>query len=397
MKRRITTLSLGFLLALLLGVAVAVPLLLDAREPISSGAEAPDNAPVAPGIALEGIVHYVSGGSPSLWVIDTYPITVVSSTHIISHGLPARPGVWARVEAIKSAGLQAMTLELQDVPTSDFYDRITAIDESLGQWRVGQTLVRHGPDTVVTGVEPREGHLALVHGTRSMDGIDAHRILVVAADAEVVYQGTLTMMGATAWQVDDVLVELTATTVFSGSTPAIGSRVQARGTETGLRRLRAAHVWTLDDADPQIRFTGWLQRIDGQAFPYVWRVNLIDGPQLRQVFVAVYEDTLVDETAGPAAPGAWLSGELVYQGNAFYQAARVAVLPRAPKRQIVEQIRAMPADTSWGIWQVGQYRVEVGQETGIIGSPQVGDMVWVSGTPDYANILQAQVIEVLGE
>ena len=50
-----------------------------------------------------------------------------------------------------------------------------------------------------------------------------------------------------------------------------------------------------------------------------------------------------------------------------------------------------------GIWQVGEYRVEVGPATGIVGTPRVGAMVWVSGTPDYANIVQAQLIEVLGE
>jgi hypothetical protein len=197
--------------------------------------------------------------------------------------------------------------------------------------------------------------------------------------------------------VDDVTVELAATTVFSGSAAVQGSKVLVRGAELGPRRLRAGHIWTLDNADPQVQFIAWLQRIDGQAFPYIWRVNLIDGPRLRQVFMAVYDDTLVDETGGPAAPGAWLSGQAIYQGNAFYRVLSVAVLPRAPKRQIIEQVVALPAHGVNGIWQVGEYRVEVGPDTGIVGTPRVGAMVWVSGTPDYANVLQAQLIEVLGE
>ncbi len=73
---------------------------------------------------------------PALWVVDRYPVTVISTTTIISNGLAARPGVWARVEAVKGTGLQATTLELQTVPTSDLYNRIEVLDEAraCGGW-----------------------------------------------------------------------------------------------------------------------------------------------------------------------------------------------------------------------------------------------------------------------
>jgi hypothetical protein len=398
MKRHLLTLTAAFALALLLGLALALPFLLSASpQPAAPASLAPADSPPAPSLAFEGMIHAVGTGMSALWVIDDFPVTVVSTTNIISNGLVARPGVWARVEAIKLVGLQATTLALQTVPTSDLYNRIEVLDHVLGRWRVGNTWVKVGPDTLVTGPPPAVGNLALVHGTRSGSGIDAIRILVVAADAEVVYQGTLDLIGPTIWRVDDVTVEIAPTTVFSGAMPALGSQVQVRGTETGPRRLRAAHIWTLEGANPQVSLAGWLQRIDGQAFPYLWRVNSLDGPNLRSVFVAVYEDTLVDETAGPAAPGAWLAIEAVYQGNAFYRAHSIAILPRAPKRQIVGQIAALPANSLMGIWQVSGYRVEVGPATGIVGTPRLGAMVWASGTPDYANIVQAQLIEVLGE
>lgn len=396
MKRRFLLLPFFFVLALLLGLAVGVRLLSAPLTPPVPVTGAPVNTPLAPGIVFEGMVHYISGDVPAQWVIDDYPVTVTEDTVIISNGLPARPGVWARVEAVKTTGLQATSLELQAVPTSDLYDRIQTIDADSGRWQVGQTVVQVSPATVLTGAAPQVGHLALVHGTRSGDGIDAGRILVVAADAEVVVQGTVTMMGATTWQVDDIVVEIAPTTVFSGAIPSLGSQVQVRGIETGPRQVRATHIWTLDAA-ASIQFAGWLQRIDGQDFPYLWRVNLVDGPQLRPVYMAIYDDTLVDETAGPATPGAWLSGEAVYQGGAFYRAYRVTVLPRAPKRQIVDLIVALPPAGLTGIWQVGSYRVEVSQDSGIVGVPRVGAMVWLSGAPDYANVIQAQLIEVLGE
>ncbi len=398
MNRRVLTLVAAFAFALLMGLAVALPFLLSAPgQPQAPPSAAPDSAPPAPGLAFEGMVHAVGSGSPALWVVGDYPVTVISSTTVLTNGIPAQPGVWARVEAIKTAGLQATTLELQPIPTSDLYDRIVSLSPDLQLWRVGNTWISVGPDTTVGGVEPAVGQLALVHGIRSGSGIDARQITVVAADADVIYQGVLNLMSATRWLVDDVQVDITANTVFSGTTATPGSRVMVRGPEVGPRHMRAAQIWTLDDADPQVYFAGWLVRIDGQGFPYLWRVNLLDGHRLRPVFMAVYDDTVIDETAGPAAPGAWLSGEAVYQGNSFYRAVHVTVLPRAPKAQIIEHIVALPPTGLQGIWQVGEYRVEVGPETGIVGAPHAGSMVWVSGIPDYANVLQAELIEVLGE
>lgn len=398
MKRHQLTLILAFALALLLGLALTLPFLVGSSpESAAPASLAPADSSSTSNLAFEGMIHAVGTGVPALWVIDRFPVTVISTTNIISNGLVASPGVWARVEVVKLAGLQATSLELQTVPTSDLYNRIEVLNEAQGFWRVGNTWVSVGPDTEVTGAPPAVGNLALVHGTRSASGVDAGRILVVAADAEVVYQGALNLMGATIWQVDDVTLEIVPTTVFSGAVPALGSQVLARGTETGPRRMRAAHVWTLEGIEPQVSMIAWLQRIDGQGFPYLWRVNFLDGPTLRPVFVAVYNDTLVDETAGLAVPGAWLSIEAVYQGDAFYRAHSITVLPRAPKHQIVGQIVSLPSSGLAGIWQVGEYRVEVSSATGIVGTPHVGGMAWVSGVPDYANIVQAQLIEVLGE
>lgn len=398
MKRSQITLLLAFTLTLLLGLALTLPFLLGASSRSAAPASlAPADSPPTSSVAFEGMIHAVGAGVPALWVVDRYPFTVISTTAIISNGLVAQPGGWARVEAVKGTGLQATTLELQTVPTSDIYNRIEVLNEAQGLWRVGNTWVAIGPETQVTGAPPAVGSLALVHGVRSADGIDASQILVVSADAEVVYQGTLNLMGPSIWQVDDVTVDIAPTTVFSGAVPVLGSQVLVRGVETGPRRMRAAQIWTLETIDPQVSMTAWLLRIDGSGFPYLWRVNFLDGPVLRPVFVAVYGDTPVDETAGPAQPGAWLAIEAIHQGNAFYRARSVAVLPRAPKRQIIGQIEALPPSGVAGIWRVGEYSVEVSSTTGIVGNPGVGDMVWVSGAPDYANVLQAQLIEVLGE
>ncbi len=393
MKRQFPLLIGAFALALLLGVLLRGL----AGWPVESDRPATADAPPAPGLAFEGTVHMVGAGTPALWVVGDYPVTVISTTIVITNGLAAQPGIWARVEALKQATLQATTIELQPAPTSDLYDRIRAIDAGRGVWQVGNTLVSVGPETVVIGSAPAVDHWAQVHGTLSGQGIDASRIVVVSADGEAIYQGLLRAMNGSVWQIDHVTVEISPTTVISGGAPAIGSQVQARGAEVGPSRLAAAHIWILEDATPEFRFVGWLQRIDGQAPPYLWRINLIDGPQLRPVLMTVYRDTPIDESAGPAMPGAWLAGAAVHQGNTVYRANAIAVLPRAPKSQFVGQVVSLPPSGLFGIWQVGQYRVEVASGAGIVGSPRVGAMVWVSGPPDYANVIQAQLIEVLGE
>ena len=93
-------------------------------------------------------------------------------------------------------------------------------------------------------------------------------------------------------------------------------------------------------------------------------MNFLDGPNQRPVFVAVYGDMLVDDTTGPAEPGAWLAIDVVYQANSFYRARTLAVLPRAPKRQIIGQVQSLPAAGLVGVWQVEQYRVEVSPAIG---------------------------------
>ena len=190
MKRQLLALTALFALALLLGLAVSV---LWVRLPPSawSPASTQPDATAGPSVAFEGMVHVVGAGAPALWVVGDYPVVVISSTTIISNGLPVQPGVWARVEAVQLAALQATSLERRAVPTSDLYDLIEDIDEAQGIWRVGNSTVAIGPETVVVGSSPAVGQMALVHGQRSDSGIDAQRILVVATDSEVTYQGAV--------------------------------------------------------------------------------------------------------------------------------------------------------------------------------------------------------------
>jgi hypothetical protein len=197
MKRHLLTLAAAFSLALLLNL----PALLDSLpQPASL---APADSPPSPDVAFEGTIHAVGSGIPALWVIDDFPVTVISTTGIISNGLVAYPGVWAQVEAVKRGELHATVIEMQAVPSSDLYDRIEALPDVQGLWQVDSTWVDLEPDTQLTGPPPAIGSLALVHGVRSANA---------------------------------------SNTVFSWAAPTLGSQVQAHGAESGPRRLLAAHI-----------------------------------------------------------------------------------------------------------------------------------------------------------
>jgi hypothetical protein len=171
--------------------------------------------------------------------------------------------------------------------------------------------------------------------------------------------------------------------------------VQIMGRQLGPDEVQALEIRVLDGGEGQ-PLLAWLIRIDGPPHASLWRVNHSDGPNLSPIFVAVNEETIIDETLGPAVPEAWLEIEATSQSPDFYTAQRITVLARAPKRQIVGEVQAMPDEGPYGRWEIDDYQVEVDSGTGIVGMPEMGSWVWVTGAPDLENVIYAEAIQVLG-
>jgi hypothetical protein len=377
-------------LALATGLVLGLSWIANGSLPSVPVLGSPDTPPGLPGFAFEDIVYQISGGDSGTWVIGRWTVAVVPSTTIITNGFPVEPGAWARVEAIKTSNrLQASVIELQNPPESDLFDRIEAKDgDSL--WLVGDTHVSIGPQTVITGDLPAEvSDLVFVHGTRSQEGVRAQRVVVAPPDSSV-FQGHIVALGSSTWQVDDVTVVIDENTQITGD-PVVGGLVEVVGEEVGPRRLLAWHIRTVPDES-----VGWLVLIEGQSFPYLWRVNLLDGPDMNLVFVGVDEDTIIDEAQGPAVQGAWLVLDMTALSGEYYQAHSITVLPRSPKRHFVGVVETMPASGSLGKWSIGGYRVLVDENTGILGIPAVGERVWVVGETDQDNTMRAELLEVVG-
>lgn len=397
MKRLVVLCAVVFLAALAVGLLASQ--LLPAR---SSRATAPlaaqsDSPPDGSRVTFEGIVSQGSATVPSPWVVDSYHFQVVPETVLITNGLTVQPGVWARVEAVKieQQSLQAIIVELDSTPGGEIFDRVVAIDDDTGIWQVGDTDVVISSTTVIQGT-PVVDALVYVHGRWSLDGLAAGEIAVQSAAGQVIYQGVINQMQAGQWLVDDVVVDLSDSPPVTGNAE-IGALVEVYGVETSPRHLRAQSIRVSNGTTEFQQREGWLVAVEGDDFPYVWRVNLLDGPGIAPVFVAVFEDSVVDETASGAGYRSWLDIQADSTGADYYRARRIVVLSHPPKQTITGIVEEMPAAGVLGRWRVSGHRVDVVADTALTGAPQIGSLVTVIGTPDYSNALTAESIQALGQ
>jgi len=319
-------------------------------------------------------------------VVDQYRFRVVAQTEVITNGLAIQPGVWARVEASKDnqQAMEAHIVKLQRAPSGEIFDRVVSIDNAAGIWQVG--------DTEVLVVDA----LVYVKGQWSLAGLAADRAVVQSSVGQVIYQGKIVQQQATQWVVDDVVVDLSDSPSVLGD-PEIGAQVEVYGVETSPRHLRAQAIIVSSGTTEFQRRDGWLVDREGDDYPYLWRVNLLEGTGIVPVYVAVFENTEIDETAATAGYRTWLDIQADSTGAGYYRARRIVALPRPPKQTITGIVEQMPAGGTVGQWRVSGHRVEVIADTAIIGAPHAGSLVTVLGTPDYSNALEAESIQALGE
>lgn len=397
MKQLVALCALVFFVALTVGLLASQ--LLPARR---SGAADPSTAqanatPEVSLVAFEGVVSQGSATVPSTWVVNSYSFRVISETQIITNGLPVQPGFWARVEAVKDdqQALVANTVELQGVPSGEIFDRVVSIDDDAGVWQVGDTEVLVSDQTVIEGT-PAVDSLVYIHGRWSFDGLAADRAVIKSEAEQAIYQGEIVQQQLDYWLVDDVVVNLSNSPLILGD-PEVGALVEVYGTETGPRHLQAQSIIVSPGTTEFQQRDGWLVSVEGDDYPYLWRVNLLEGTGIVPAYVAVFENTEIDETAAVAAYRSWLDIQADNLGAGYYRARRIVVLPRPPKQTITGIVEQIPPGGTVGRWRVSSHRVEADADTAIIGAPQVGSLVTVLGTPDYSNALHAESIELLEE
>ena len=69
----------------------------------------------------------------------------------------------------------------------------------------------------------------------------------------------------------------------------------------------------------------------------------MEGTGIVPVYVAVFENTEIDETAATAGYRTWLDIQADHTGAGYYRARRIVALPRPPKQTITGIVEQMPA------------------------------------------------------
>ena len=106
-----------------------------------------------------------AGGVPTTWVVNRYSVQVVTSTLVITHGVPVAVGDWAQVEAVKvDNGLQATTIALRRAR----HERAVRQNRqhrrtppASGRWAI---RVSNWRPTRISKASPSVGSLAKVYG-----------------------------------------------------------------------------------------------------------------------------------------------------------------------------------------------------------------------------------------
>lgn len=361
--------------------------------------------PSPPPISVEDALSLVSSTVPGTWAISNYPFLVDSTTRIVTNGLTAEPGVWARVEMVKlspevpgSARRRATAIELLRArsdpgPNDEIVDRVREIDGAVGLWLVGGVQVLISPETVRDPSIVIDD-VVLVRGHRSSEGLLADTIARLPAGQEVFFDGVIRNMNGEEWQVEVDSAQLVMVDITNSSVegqPGTNREVSVHGIELQEGVVHAIRVWISDEVTV-FELVGWLRSIDASSSNALWNVRIVDGPALQSAYVAIDDDTQIDEGQANVTPNAWLEITARREQADIYRAERVKVLPHPPKRSLKGVVQQAPGGARTGEWIVDQYRVIVTSNTAVTGNPGQGSFVEVSGQLDYEGAIVAEVI-----
>lgn len=358
-------------------------------------------------VSVEGPLTLVSAEQPGLWVIRSYPFVVDSATQLVTHGLTPAPDVWARAELVKmpadAGGLarrRASVVELlspasQPGPADEMVDRVHQMDTTTGRWQVGDTEVVVGANVPITG-SVALGDVVWVRGQRTATGLQATSVARLPDGPEVYFSGRLEEVRNDQWRVradQGQQVTVYVSSAHIEGEPVLGGVVRVYGLEAQPGRVHALRIWA-EQGGAASQWVGWLQSMEAVGAVGLWRIGRAVDTTLQPVFLVVDGNTALDTSQAPLALGAWLRVTALQESETLYRGQQVSVLARPPKQTVQGVVNAMP-ESGIGEWQVDRYRVVVTDETAVVGNPQVGSFVFVSGQPDYTAALVAQVVETM--
>ncbi len=355
-----------------------------AAEPPPTGCDAVEPLPVR----FHGPID---AAGPARWQVAGQWVDVTPATSVRPAGQPAAPGAWAQVAALwrLDGTLAATAIDVSSGPPAggqpvQFTGLVEAIDPQA--WTIGGMRVWLTPDTVVVGAGA-VGSVALVVAEQAGAGLTARLLAAAPPGVDPVFlAGVLLAVAPGEWLVQanggGVTVALDGDTFVQGD-PAVGRSVEIMAVERPGQPLHALYASVAPPTDQRVIFGGRLAARITATAPEQWLLLTPsdDGPWLEMRTVMVDRlSTPIDETGGPAIPGAWLDVAAIpptWPAEPWIaRSLRVDLGPQTTVQGALSEIReGAPAR-----WQTGDLCIIVDGAAIVDGRPRLDRYVIAQGT-----------------
>ncbi len=319
----------------------------------------PDPDAVASIIEFTGQVESKDAAIPGDWVIDGRTVHVSRWTHFNASPATILIGdhVEVRAEQRPNGVLLAISIKETQGPTQVHF---TGVIEEIADdyWGVDGKTVRIVENTIILGDEPDVGDIADVVVYETNDGLVAKRIVVVTGTQSIFFPGFIKEMTEDAWVIQtpagEKNVTITKDAVIEGDTPDVGDRVKiwAKVTADGLVAIRIL----VKDVPSEAHFRGRIQEMNDDFWVVAYQT------------VTVSEDTVIegdDPHVGDAAE--------VWALSTADGLVATRILVTSTTRYAI--VRGAVESISDALWVIGGRKVDVNEDTKILGHPEIGDQV----------------------
>lgn len=369
-----------------------------AADPPPTGCAAVEPLPVR----FQGAID---SAGPARWQVAGQQFQVTPATVVTPHGYIPAPGDWVQVAAQwrLDGSLAAASITVDPAPPANNQSiQFTGLVEGIGplEWLVSGVRVAVTPQTVLVG-QAAVGSVALVQARQTAAVLVAELLAAAPAGVDPVFlTGVLLAIQGQVWLVQDaagVQAVQVGDDAFVQGQPVVGRTVQIMALERAGLPPQALFVAVLPPAAQPVQFGSRLVALIDATDPEQWLLLAAsdDGPWLELRTVTVDRLAVpIDETAGPAIPGAWLEAAALaplLPGQPWTaRSLRVAQGPQASVQGAISQILGgAPAR-----WQAGDVCIIVDQDTVVDGRPRLERFAVAQGTRLGAAAVWARSVAV---
>ena len=392
MKQKLAIRNIVWLLAVLVLTVGAIPAL-------PAAAEADRGNPAD--LSFTGVIK-VAGGPGEPWTVGPQTVATDVNTWIAPEILPAAPGLWAEVDAMRQADGSYLAKRIMVLPEAVrlrgvVSDRPEAAD-GVGDWVIAGVTVKITADTKIGTRGGPVGVGNWVEAVMTQDGdiLTAQRIIGIEPQDTVEVTGEVQAVGADSWVLSSIKLNLDTDTLL-GDQPAVVAgliaHAAAQTQEDGpllAKRLRV--MWAEKQRPAFVKFDGVIEKLPEAGLRGEWTVG---GKT-----VLVSPSTRINQEKGLAVVGAEVNVAGV-QDDGKVVAHQITVLksPATGGRPVafIGRIEKLPDSGVIGDWKVAGRTVVVSASTVLMPkdvTPKPGMWALVEGlrTPDGA--VQARSVRV---